>query len=285
MLPTPIEVAANICTLCVVAAAQIDCNSNFTIHESSKLKEVIDNCNTIGGLTITPNFTGHIDFSGIETIKGDFSLFQCDVFACDEGSDDLVNVSSSSLKQIGAWLQIQRASTIEFLKLPKLRKVERGFLVEEAGNLTEIDISDLTDVEYLRLKGTQKLERIKSGGIRNFTSTTGNGQVNLDMIDKLESVGDLLAMNATQANASHGVDLFLGSDSNTFKDDLATYTLGWPRIDKVQIHGAPTITFGGEDTTDMHIYDAYFDLGAKFKRHDDLRNITIDSLFMGTRSK
>lgn len=158
--------------------------------------------------------------SGIETVKGDLGIFPC-TFAnsnsCGIPEDASARVSSDTLKWVGGSIHKYASLAVTDILLPNLENVNHSIDIFGTGHLESVDLTSLTNVGFLRLRGLLGITKLDLGSLRNGSLTVedADGLVELD-ITNLNETGFLQISNAPQLERvlSNGIANFTREESS-----------------------------------------------------------------------
>lgn len=120
------------------------------------------------------NWMGDVNFDGIEVIMGFFKFFVCSVFVvflnfdfCEDVLDSFFIVLSLILKEVGEFIEKFFGVLVKFMKFLKFELVGGWVDIFDNGYLEELDLMDLSKVDYLFINGMVKFKNVKVNGIYN----------------------------------------------------------------------------------------------------------------------
>ena len=252
------------------------------IFNPAKLEDLRENCKTINGdVTFSKDWEGDINLDGVEIITGWLWYFGC----CEEHTSscdvhkDAFNFSSSTLREVRGTVEIECANGLEHLKLPRLQNTT-SFTMEKNKNVTEVDITDLTEARLgVSLANMPSLRRIKNNGFTHSTYEVYQRAIECSETPKLESVGGLFSGSAP---ADEVLSMTVHTQSNSDgigngTQKLEDFIVGWPNISNFEIQPMANIQLGNNETESMHIDHAIIDMGTSFSLGSKLEKLTIGS--------
>jgi hypothetical protein len=232
-------------------------------------------------LWLGSNWTGNANLAGIEEIKGDLFLFSCSAFGylpsddpCGPVTDSPISVSAPDLKVVRGSIEKPPGAPVKALNFPKLQTA--GHLkIYDDGNVEEFDVTDLDTIQSMYLTGFEKLETIKSNGLRDLTCDSFQ-RCGITITDSsgLRSVGDLLAANETIVRGGTIPSLSLSGENTVLSN--SSLTLGWPEMSRLSFSGDNMdVQLGGPNTTEMSFRYLNPSSDTVLTRHDNVKTITI----------